>query len=500
MLRSVLALSVVALTAAMPQAVMANCQPVTYSAAQDHRNMMAQMGITTLRPGYSGDESAPNAANYDPAKANPYPDYPDALKTDKGVAVTTADQWWKVRRPEIEETFQREVVGFIPADAPSVTWTETGSERELFVLPDGFKMVHATRLSGRVDNSACPEIKVEIKAMLLLPDNAQNVPVLIMFGPANFPVPTAPQGEDLERINSALQAVMIEYDPALADIFAKHPGYMIAKGAPFPPAPPESRLQDLIAAGWGVMLVDTNSIQADNGAGLTRGIIGLTNKGLPRKPEDWGALRAWGWGASRALDYLLTRPEVDSRFIGVEGVSRYGKAALIAAAFDQRFYMVLIGSSGAGGVSPHRRHWGEAVENLTGEGQYHWMAGNFLKYGGPKNAGDIPVDSPQLLALVAPRLAYVSYGIPEQGDAKWLDQQGSYMATVNAGRVWKLLGAKDLGVGNDYKTAVMPPPLTDLLEGELGWRQHVGGHTDAPNMQSFIQWANRHIEKTKALQ
>jgi hypothetical protein len=103
------------------------------------------------------------------------------------------------------------------------------------------------------------------------------------------------------------------------------------------------------------------------------------------------------------------------------------------------------------------------------------------------------VDSHCLIAMCAPRLTFVSYGIPEKGDAKWLDQKGSYMAVVAAGAVFKLLGVKDIGVSNDYKTEVMPPYNTSMLEGELAWRQHDGGHTDGPNMKYFIEWANRKI-------
>ena len=104
------------------------------------------------------------------------------------------------------------------------------------------------------------------------------------------------------------------------------------------------------------------------------------NKGQPRKPDDWGALRAWAWGAGRGLDYLETDPAVDAKHVGIEGVSRYGKAALVTMAFDQRFAMVLVGSSGKGGATLLRRNFGEAVESLTG-GEYYWMAGNFMKYG-----------------------------------------------------------------------------------------------------------------------
>jgi hypothetical protein len=232
-------------------------------------------------------------------------------------------------------------------------------------------------------------------------------------------------------------------------------------------------------------------------------VIGLVNKGQPRKPDDWGALRAWAWGAGRGLDYLETDAAVDAKHVGIEGVSRYGKAALVTEAFDQRFYMGLIGSSGEGGAKLNRRNWGEAVESLTG-GEYYWVAGNFMKYGasdatfGSKNAGDIPVDSHELIAMCAPRLTFVSYGVPEMGDAKWLDHQGSYMATVAAQPVYQLLGAKTLGVSSDYHAEKMPAVNVGLLDGQLAWRQHDGGHTDGPNVKYFIQWADKFMGRAPA--
>ena len=435
---------------------------------QDHRNMMDQLDIQTLRPGPNGDEKAPDHANYDEAEANPYPDWPDILTLDNGEKVVTAEQWWQKRRPEIAEAFEREVYGRVPADAPKVAWRVSESEAETL----GSVAIEASHLIGHVDNSAYPAITVDIDAMLIMPVKTKEpAPVLIMFSwaPVRFPAPHVPP------------APPKDIDPRMAGFLAAAEASNI------------ERIQQLVADGWGVILLNPTSYQADNGAGLTQGVIGLVNKGQARKPDDWGALRAWAWGASRVFDYLTTRPEVDKAHIGIEGVSRYGKAALVTMAFDQRFYMGLIGSSGEGGAKPHRRNFGEAVESLTGSGEYHWMAGNFLKYGGPLNAGDLPVDAHELIALAAPRLVFISYGVPEAGDAKWLDQQGSYMATVAAGSVWKLLGAGDLGVGNDYKTAVMPPPLTELLDGQLAWRQHTGGHTDAPNMASFIKWADRNM-------
>ena len=122
-----------------------------------------------------------------------------------------------------------------------------------------------------------------------------------------------------------------------------------------------------------------------------------------------------------------------------------------------------------------------------------------MKYGtaeatfGSKTAKDLPVDAHELIALCAPRLTFISYGDPAQGDAKWLDQQGSYMAAVAAGPVFKLLGARDLGVSNDYHSEKMPAINVGPIGGELAWRQHDGGHTDAPNMKYFIQWADKLI-------
>jgi hypothetical protein len=168
-------------------------------------------------------------------------------------------------------------------------------------------------------------------------------------------------------------------------------------------------------------------------------------------------------------------------------------------AFDQRFAMVLVGSSGKGGATPLRRNFGEAVESLASDSEYHWMAGNFLKYAaaeakfGSKTPADLPVDSNELIALCAPRLTFISYGIPEKGDAQWLDQRGSYMATVAASPVFTLLGGKGLGVDGDYRTAKMPPVNDGLLSGQLAWRQDDGGHTDAPNMKYFIQWVDKNI-------
>lgn len=460
--------------------------------------MMDQLGIKALRPGPSGNEDAPNHANYDETLANPYPNIPDPLTMNDGIKVTTAKIWWEKRRPELVEMFSKYVYGRVPENVPRVNWTVTAADHEMI----GFTSVIAKDLIGEVDNSAYPAIKVRIHMTLVTPAQAKGpVPVLMMFGRAGFPAPNEPSAEELDRINAAWKAVLAQQDPSLKDVFEQHPAWQLAKATPFqfPQLNEDGGLPNtwqLAAAGWGFVLFDPASVQADDGAGITRGIIGLVNKGQPRNPEDWGALRAWAWGAGRGLDYLETDPAVDAKHVGIEGVSRYGKAALVTMAFDQRFAMALVGSSGKGGATLLRRNFGEAVESLTG-GEYYWFAGNFMKYGasdatfGSKNPGDIPVDSNELIALCAPRLTFISYGVPQKGDAKWLDHEGSFMATVDASRVFTLLGAKGLGIEGDYKTAKMPPVNQGLLDGQLAWRQHDGGHTDAPNMRWFIQWADK---------
>ncbi len=436
-----------------------------WTTKEDHQNMMMQLGIRKLRPGPNADENAPNPANYDESLANPFPSLPEVLTLKNGEKVTTAEMWWEKRRREIVEDFEREVLGRIPPHVPQVKWEVI----ETTQAKVGNYPVVGKQLVGHADNSACPAIEVDIKMILVTPANAKDpVPVMMMFDFGLATLPGAPPSATAKKWR-----------------FGPPP-----TGSDPPPT------EQLLAAGWGYAYLNAYSVQADNGAGLTKGIIGLSNKGEPRKPDDWGSLRAWAWGASRGLDYLEMEKAVDAKRVGIEGVSRFGKAALVTMAFDTRFALVLVGSSGEGGAKLHRRNFGEAVENLTGSGEYHWMAGNFLKYGtaeadfGSMNAGDIPVDAHQLIALCAPRPTFISYGVPEKGDAKWLDQKGSFMATVAAGPVFRLLGVKDLGTSDDYNKEKMPLVNVGLLDGQLAWRQHDGGHTDGPNWKYFIPWAN----------
>jgi len=429
---------------------------------------MELLKIEKLRPGANGNNrQAPNAANYDESKANPYPNLPDPLVLKNGQRVTSAEVWWNQRRPEIVEDFDREIYGRVPKGTPKVNWEVTSTTRE----KNGEVPVVTKKLVGHVDNSSCPQISVNIQLTLTTPaDAAGPVPVMMEFGFGGFPAgrPGAPKA---------------------APKAAPRPG-----GFPGPGGGGPTWQHQLLARGWGYAIIVPGSIQADNGGGLTLGIIGLCNKGQPRKADDWGALRAWAWGASRALDYFETDKAVDAKQVGIEGLSRYGKAALVAMAYEPRFAIGFIGSSGEGGAKLHRRTFGELVENVAGSGEYHWMAGNFLKYAGPLTPADLPVDAHELIALCAPRPTFISYGASEGpgAEGQWVDQRGSFMAAVAAGPVFKLLGKKDLG------TSEFPTVETALIDGDLAFRQHRGGHTTGPNWPTFLEFASRYIKPPPA--
>ncbi|MDB5247492.1 MAG: acetylxylan esterase [Segetibacter sp.] len=413
---------------------------------QDYKDMLDQLHIESTRPGPSGNPQAPNAANADEAKASPYTTLPDPLILKSGKKVTSARMWWQQRRPEIVEEFDREIYGRVPVNVPKVTWEVTSTTDTTI----GSVKAITKNLLGHVDNSSYPQIKVDIQMTLTTPANAARpVPVMMEFGfvfPPGFRFPP-PAGTPVEK----------------------------------------SGMQQVLEKGWGFAVIVPTSFQADNGAGLKQGIIGLTNKGQARKPEDWGTLRAWAWGASRAVDYFETDKSVDSKKIGIEGLSRYGKAALVAMAYEPRFVIAFVGSSGAGGAKILRRVFGEQVENLAGSGEYHWFAGNFIKYAGPLTPNDLPVDAHELIALCAPRPVFISSGSPTV-EGQWVDAKGMFLGGVHAGPVYKLLRKKDLG------TTEFPAIETPLVDGEIAFRQHSGGHTTGPNWATFLKYADRYIK------
>jgi hypothetical protein len=427
--------------------------PVQMTDEQDHHRMMDLLGIKELRPGRDGSNpQSPNYVNYDESKANPYPDLPNPLVLNDGKKVTSAKMWWKERRPQIAADFDEDIYGVTPKRTPKVRWEVTKTVNE----ENGGIPVITKTLVGHVDNSSYPQITVDIQLTLSTPANATGpVPVMMQLG----------------------------FDPAF---LARFLAQMKARGINPPTQTGPTWQQQCLAKGWGYAEYIPVSVQPDNGAGLTQGIIGLCNKGQPRKLDDWGVLKAWAWGMSRCLDYFETDKAVNSKEVGIEGHSRYGKATLVAMAYDPRFAIAYVSSSGEGGAKIWRRHWGEELANSAGVGAYHWFCGNLLKFAGPLTESDLPVDSHELIAMCAPRPVFISAGTLQAGDG-WVDAKGSFMAAAAAGPVYRLLGKKDLG------TDVFPPVETTLIDGDIAFRQHDQGHTDVPNWPTFLTFASRYI-------
>jgi (4-O-methyl)-D-glucuronate---lignin esterase len=436
----------------LASALLAHQPPAQLTSEQDHQRTMDLLHIASLRPGADpNNPQSPNAVNYDESKANPYPNLPDPLTLKNGKKVTSAKTWWDRRRPEIVEDFDREVYGRVPKNIPSVHWELLSTTRETNL---GVPVI-TRKLVGHVDNSSYPLLTIEIQVTLTTPADAPRpVPIIMEFG-----------------LSPETIAMLAKRFPAFAQT----------------PVGPTWQ-QQVLAKGWGYAEYIPTSVQPDNGAGLTQGIIGLVNKGRPRALDDWGALRAWAWGASRALDYFEDCNCVDAKHVGIEGHSRYGKAALVAMAYDPRFAIAYVSSSGMGGAALYRRNFGERLENVAATNEYHWMAGNFLQYAGPLTPNDLPVDSDELIALCAPRPVLIGAGSVQGGDG-WVDARGMFMAEAAASPVYELLGERGLG------TTEFPPIETPLISGDLGFRQHSGGHTPAPNWPAFLRFVGRYFPK-----
>ncbi|GAB4049315.1 alpha/beta hydrolase family protein [Spirosoma litoris] len=385
-------------------------------------NWYDEAGNNHVRSGWG------NWTNYEEAKANDYT-LPDPLKLRNGKPVKDATTWWKQRRPEILNDYLMEIYGKIPANTPRVTFAPTGIDSTVLNGKAIRKMI-----VGNVDNSRYPAVTPSIPVTYYRPVNASGkIPLMVIVWGA-FPQPIA-------------------------------------------------NIEKLIDAGWAVALVNTGAIQADNGGGLHEGIIGLMNGGKDRQPDEWGVLAAWSWGLSRVLDHFEKDNTINAKQIGVQGHSRWGKTALLAGALDPRWAIVFASCSGSLGASLEKRNVGETIDNVAGPGEYHWMAGNFLKYGGNWTA--MPVDAHELMALIAPRPLFITGGTKDT----WADPKGEFLACVGASPVYELLGKKGVG------TTIMPAPDVALIDGELAFRNHEGGHVDSPDWPVFLEFAKREFSK-----
>ncbi|QDK82792.1 acetylxylan esterase [Spirosoma sp. KCTC 42546] len=387
-------------------------------------NWYDEAGNTHVRSGWG------NWTNYEESKANDYT-LPDPLKLKNGKPVKDANTWWKQRRPEILNEYLTEIYGKTPTNTPKVTFAPSGIDSTVL----SGKALRKNML-GSIDNSRYPSVTPSIPVTYYRPVNASGkIPMMVIVW-GSFPQPMA-------------------------------------------------NIEKLIDAGWAVATVNTGAIQADNGAGLHEGIIGLMNGGKDRTPDEWGVLAAWSWGLSRVLDHFEKDNTINAKQIGVQGHSRWGKTALLTGALDPRWAIVFASCSGSLGASLEKRSWGETIDNVAGPGEYHWMAGNFLKYGG--NWAAMPVDAHELMALIAPRPLFITGGTKDS----WADPKGEFMACVGASPVYELLGKKGVG------TTEMPAPDVSLIHGELAFRNHEGGHVDSLDWPVFLEFANRQFKLKK---
>jgi hypothetical protein len=428
------------LLASLASPVIAQTSPERNAATQrDYQATLARLGIAALRPGADGlHPEAANAANYDEARVGAVAPLPPLLTGFDGKPVKNGGQWWRSRRPGLVALFDRDVYGKVPATAPAVSWELSWSEDRA----KGGVPVVTRHYLGR----AIGDPRLAIRLDITLPKAARKrVPLVLELGfPEGFHFPG--------------------YNP--------------------PPNPGPDWMEQVVARGWGYAILVPNSIQPDDGAGLSEGVIGIAAGGRPRAGDDWGALRAWAWGASRAMDLIERDSSIDRRRVAIEGLSRYGKAALVTMAYDQRFSIGFIGSSGAGGAKLLRRRFGEQLENLAASGEYHWFAPNFLKYAGLLATSDLPVDAHMLIALAAPRPLFIGAGTVEHGDG-WVDPRGSFEAAKAASAAYRLLGVPGL-VGAAY-----PAVGEGRTAGRIAFRQHEDGHSNAPNWSAFLEFAAR---------
>jgi hypothetical protein len=419
---------------------------------------------TDLATRLTGGAIAPFAA-FGPGSRPRYPDI-ELLRTDRGTKVRSPEDWWLKRRPEILKDVQDNLYGHIPDRSlwPAISWSAgpvtTGTANGV-----DYKQ---RLITGTIDISAYPEVRnapsIQCTLRTPLASEGHKVPVIVTFGSVNNWQYTAPHG-------------------------------------------------------YGVCSFNARVLQPDSGgANLSSYIIGLMNHGKWRKPDDWGALAAWSWGISRLIDYFETDPDVDATKIGLEGHSRYGKATLVSAAFDQRIVIALPSSAGALGTSWARRAYGETLEFVaTSTSEYHWVAGNIMKYVGelhpgkfwPRKVWDLPVDAHSVMSLIAPRAVMTNGGTDTprgNGDA-WQDPRGMYLAAAVSSEVWDHLGWTGLVIpketqftsGPDEADGGTPPFDTAFIDGTVGYRRHTQGHTDVPTWPSFVEMASKYFDDSRPM-
>ena len=360
-------------------------------------------------------------AQYDESKVPAYT-LPDPLVMLDGKKVTDPNAWRRERRPEILRLFETNVYGRTMAGRPKeMTWEVTSPATN---ATDGTVINKTVTIyfAGKKDG---PKMDLHIT----VPANAKKpVPVFMLAGGFGRPNP------------------------------------------------------EIYKRGYGTVSVRIDQVQADRANQYTNSIRAFFAPPgqIEPGPDEWGAIGAWAWAMSRAMDYLETDPAIDAGKVCLNGVSRYGKAVMWAGAQDERFAIVFSGEAGCAGQTIVRRQFGETVKSITGFAPY-WFAGNFKNYADRVN--DLPVDWHELIALMAPRPVYIATAEQDY----WGDPRGSFLAARAAGPVYQLFGETGLGV-DDW------PPVETPVGDFIGYHNRKGTHGQNDyDWEQFLNFADRHF-------
>ncbi|MBO9519018.1 MAG: hypothetical protein J7493_13210 [Porphyrobacter sp.] len=392
-----------------------------------HATERARFGFGELRRGASGTPTDGNAANADEAKVGQF-----ALPPLFASSTPPTPGQWGQRRAELERLVEDNWVGRIPEVVSQfkVIWRKEaaparrGATAEQWIgqviAPDG-------RMGPTID------------AILTFPAKAAKTPAII-------------------------------------DYTYIWPG---GRTPNFGGPPPPDGVAMALARGFTHVAYRPQMLQADSAAQMQQGVIGLAR--WPREKTDWGALRAWAWGASQLREEMARDPRINGDRISLQGHSRFGKGVLVAAAFDHAFADANVSSSGAGGAKLMRRDFGERWENMASSGAFHWFTPNIMDYAhGDRTTASLPVDAHTLIALRAPRPLFITSGVAEKGDA-WVDPTGMWQAVRAAEPAWQLFGSA-------APTDAMPKPGSDDdAMYTLGWYQHTEGHIPWPGYDEFFE-------------
>ncbi len=402
--------------------------------------------------------------NYDEAKVNMAP-LPDPLVLNNGKAVTDAKTWTKQRRPELLELFRSHVYGHSPSKPRGMKFEEVAIDH---VALDGIatRKEIAIYFTGKKDG---PKMTI----LLYVPNNAKK-PVPAFLG-LNFYGNHTVDADPGITLSTAWMRDNKEAGVVNGRATEKSRGFQSSRW----------QIEKVIKRGYATATIYYGDIEPDHAEGWKTGLRAALSKdgaNTQWKPDDWGAIGAWSWGLSRALDYLETDKDINAKQVAVHGHSRLGKTSLWAGATDERFAIVISNDSGEGGAALTRRNFGETTAIIT-KAFPHWFCPRYSTYA--SNAPALPVDQHELIALMAPRPVYIASATEDQ----WADPRGEFLSGKNAEPVYALFKKAGLGVADQ--------PAPDHPVGDfIGYHLRTGKHdiTDY-DWEQYLNFADRHFKR-----